>query len=178
MLPRRARASSLSIAIGSSLRLAEVITSAFTRGRQRADAAEVHTEDRCQAMESPELLLPRCHCLPERAPSTMGRAERLQQRLFLRCQLADCACRLEVAHHHGERLAVAMFALAKTQTASSLVASTARWNPPMPLMAMTSPRSKTVDASRRPDRRTAISLPSADSSQTRGPQSQHALGCA
>ena len=62
-------------------------------------------------------------------------------------------------------------------TAASLVASTHMWNPPMPLMAMISPATNrsthAVTGSL-----ASVEAPCAFSIHTRGPQSQHALGCA
>ena len=81
--------------------------------RQRADAATARKAERRPAREFPAQPTSAMPLLARLRARTMGRADGVEQSLFLGGELADCARGLEIADHHGERLAVAVLALAQ-----------------------------------------------------------------
>ena len=100
-------ASSLSIAMGSSLRLALVITIALTSavGKQQS-AAAAHTEEIRPAMECPERQTQRYLVVPPCAHQHDGPLTLAAVPLRLR-SVRRIRAQPDVTHHHGQRLAVA-----------------------------------------------------------------------
>ena len=146
--------------------------------RQRANAAAARRAERCRARE--------CRARRKRqspiAIAALGKHDgprrRGEQRFFRFGQLAEVARRIEIAHHHGQRLSVAVLALAQPHHRSFVGRIDAQMKSADALDGQNLAGGEAVDGCgnrivgrnrlHRPRRR----------AQTCGPHSQQALGCA